>query len=380
VIAERASLAAELMEGFAESTGLTGGGPSRRYLWTDAFAVCTFLGLRREVGGPRWLELALRLVDQVHRTLGRHRPDDARCGWLSGLDEEAGSAHPTSGGLRIGKELPERGPEESRDAQLEWDRDGQYLHYLTRWIHALHRVAGESGEASYDRWAVELATRAHAAFTYRVEGGPMRMAWKMSIDLSRPLVGSMGHHDPLDALVTYLELRAGAPAAVLETAGTLSREIDEAAALCAGRDWATEDPLGIGGLLTDAALLARVGSVGGRAADELLRVVLGDAIRSLGAFEGSDLLRMPPERRLAFRELGLAIGLHAVERSRDAFASEPTLASAAEAILAHLPLAAEIERTWSAKGARQTRAWWSHRDIDTVMLATSLAPEGYLGA
>jgi hypothetical protein len=112
----RLRLATELMEGFAARSGLTADGEPRRYLWTDAFAVCNFLGLHRATGERRWLDLALRLVDQVHRTLGRHRPDDARQGWLSGLDERAGADHPTSGGLRIGKELPERGPGEPFDA------------------------------------------------------------------------------------------------------------------------------------------------------------------------------------------------------------------------------------------------------------------------
>jgi hypothetical protein len=37
--------ASELMQAFAERTGLTGSRPQRRYLWTDAFAVCNFLGL-----------------------------------------------------------------------------------------------------------------------------------------------------------------------------------------------------------------------------------------------------------------------------------------------------------------------------------------------
>ena len=58
----------------------------RRYLWTDAFAVCNFLGLARATGDERYTELALRLVDQVHHVLGRHRADDARTGWISGLD------------------------------------------------------------------------------------------------------------------------------------------------------------------------------------------------------------------------------------------------------------------------------------------------------
>ena len=36
------------------------------------------------------------------------------------------------------------------------------------------------------------------------------MYWKMSIDLSYPLVTSMGQHDPLDGLITYSELQATA--------------------------------------------------------------------------------------------------------------------------------------------------------------------------
>ena len=37
--------ASELMMRFAERTGLTSDLPKQRYLWTDAFAVCNFLGL-----------------------------------------------------------------------------------------------------------------------------------------------------------------------------------------------------------------------------------------------------------------------------------------------------------------------------------------------
>jgi len=201
-------LATELMERFAGLTGLTGKVQPRRYLWTDAFAVCNFLGLLRETGHSDYLQLAMRLVDQVHRILGRHRPDDQRSGWISGLSEEEGERHPTSGGLRIGKTMNERQASEPPDPQLEWDRDGQYFHYLTKWMHALNRVSGETGDDRCLQWAAELAIAAHRAFVQEVRpGGPKRMAWKMSIDLSRPLVDSMGQHDPLDGLVTSLELR-----------------------------------------------------------------------------------------------------------------------------------------------------------------------------
>ncbi|MFN2367171.1 MAG: hypothetical protein ABR523_12035, partial [Desulfurivibrionaceae bacterium] len=131
----------EIMQRFAVETGLQGKGKPRRYLWTDAFAVCNYLELNRLTGEDKYTELALGLVDQVHRVLGRHRDDDSRTGWLSGLDEEEGGAHPARGGLRIGKPLRERRPGEPQDNRLEWDRDGQYFHYLTKWIHALHRVS-----------------------------------------------------------------------------------------------------------------------------------------------------------------------------------------------------------------------------------------------
>src|SRR5829696_299945 len=104
--------AIELIDQFAERTGVTGERPPERYLWTDAFAVCTFLGLERSTGTARYKEIALSLIDQVHHTLGRHRADDTRTGWLSGLSEQEGEKHPARGGLRIGKKLPERAPGE----------------------------------------------------------------------------------------------------------------------------------------------------------------------------------------------------------------------------------------------------------------------------
>jgi hypothetical protein len=84
-------LVREIMEEFTLKTGLD---PvkslPKRYLWTDAFAVCNFLELQRQNHDQRFLELALRLVDQVHHTLGRHHGDDPRVGWISGLKEEEG--------------------------------------------------------------------------------------------------------------------------------------------------------------------------------------------------------------------------------------------------------------------------------------------------
>ncbi|HXY33305.1 MAG TPA: hypothetical protein VEI07_03695, partial [Planctomycetaceae bacterium] len=139
----RLELAQTLMADFADATGVSGETRPRRYLWTDAFAVCNFLGLYRQTGDELYLRYARELIDQVHHILGRHREDDSRRGWISGLSEEEGERHPTIGGLRIGKRLNEHGPLEEPDAFLEWEQDGQYFHYLTKWVHALYRAGRE---------------------------------------------------------------------------------------------------------------------------------------------------------------------------------------------------------------------------------------------
>jgi hypothetical protein len=93
-----------IMSDFADSTGLTNTSlEPRRYLWTDAFAVCNYLELFRQTGDVDDIQLALKLVDQVHFTLGRFHKDSKNSGWLSGLDEEQARLHPTIAGLRIGK-------------------------------------------------------------------------------------------------------------------------------------------------------------------------------------------------------------------------------------------------------------------------------------
>ena len=370
--AERAQLAAALMRDFAARTGLLGNLRSERYLWTDAFAVCNYLGLHRQTGKSEYLELALTLVNQVHHVLGRHRDDDLRHGWISGLADEEGERHPTRGGLRIGKPLPERGTAEPFDPAAEWDRDGQYFHYLTQWMHALHRVAEATGTRAFEDWAVELARAAHAAFLRR-DASPagIRLVWKMSIDLRRVLVPSTGQHDALDALASYLELQTHGP--------VLAREIAEARGLAAAGPLETEDALGIGALLIAGCRLARPTPDATPAEEDLLLRVLSAARLSLEVYVQGEPLNGPASSRLAFRELGLAIGLHAIEHARRFSLQGRALRDLLAAVLRYLPLAARIEEFWSDEGHRQAPSWTAHRHINGVMLATSLLPEGYLG-
>ena len=115
------------------------------------------------------------------------------------------------------------------------------------------------------------------------------------------------------------------------------------------RALATADPLGIGGLLTDAQRL------GDR--DPALRRAMIEAARTglaLGALDTG----LPAAHRLAFRELGLAIGLQA-EPIDDA-------------------LRDELLGFWANPRAAEP-GWREHEDINDVMLATALVPDGFLG-
>ncbi len=380
--------AREIMMEFARETGLSPVlKPPRRYLWTDAFGVCNFLELYHQTSEETYLDLALQLVDQVHDTLGRHREDDSRTGWISGLDEEQGRKHPTQGGLRIGKELKEGGIRDSFDERLEWDRDGQYYHYLTKWMHALNRVSRVTGDLKYNGWAVELAKTAHARFVYASSnGGPKRMYWKMSIDLSRPLVPSMGQHDPLDGFVTYSELQAtSAKDPGKSTGRDLRAEISDMANICKGKNWVTDDPLGIGGLLFDACRVAQLIVSGNLEQTGLLETLLQSSLIGLDSFVKENSLRLPAGYRLAFRELGLSIGLRAVEKIRELIEQESwplrkkdSLYSLLKTLSRYGGLREIIEKFWLEGKNREADSWIAHHDINRVMFATSLAPDGFL--
>jgi hypothetical protein len=358
----------------------------KRYLWTDAFAVCNFLELFRQTGKVEYREEALMLVEQVHHILGKHRTDDSRSGWLSGLDNEEGEKHPTIGGLRIGKTLNERKENEPHNKRLEWEQDGQYFHYLTKWMHALNFVTEVTEDPKYNRWALELAKTAYAKFSYVLPSGVKRMYWKMSIDLCYPLVSSMGQHDALDGYITYLSLRSTA-----ECYGDISdeinidTEIEGLYQMARSMRITTDDPLGLGGLLSDSFLLAKLGTDKNEILSEMLLDILDHAYQGIKLFLTTDTLKYPAQYRLAFRELGLSIGLHAVKTIQDLldagtihFTNESLLRSQLERFGEFLPLLKYIESFWLESENQKSSTWTEHLDINAVMLATSLMPGGYL--
>jgi hypothetical protein len=373
---DRIRTADELMRAFVSRTGVSASGRTgTRYLWTDAFAVFNLLALRDLTDQERYLGWARQLVDQVHQVLGRHRDDDGRTGWISGLSATEGRRHPTSGGLRIGKRLRERRPEEPHDERLEWDRDGQYFHYLTKWMHALDRMGLVTGETVYNDWARELARTAYRAFVQESPGGGRGICWKMSIDLSRPLVAATGQMDALDGLVTFSRLEAAAPTPHLAELGRM----------CEGRTWSTGDPLGIGGLLAEAGEIIQLTTSGAMNHPALLDDVLRDVHHGLRILASQHDPSHPAETRLAFRELGLAIGLQALPAMRDDVVRCPDRFPRNEALLTRIdaarrftPLIERIQRFWLDPTNRRARSWTEHLDINAVMLATSLVPHVYL--
>ena len=181
------------------------------------------------------------------------------------------------------------------------------------------------------------------------------MFWKMSVDLMRPQVASMGHHDPLDGYITCLQLDA-----------TTRRGPDLEAAIADYRSMidpdalATGDPLGIGGLLVDAYRLTQLER------DRPLRDALLAAARAgLEHYVVQPDLRLSADHRLAFRELGLAIGLAAAE------------AMSASELARFARLRPSIQAFWLDPEHRGP-TYRDHEDINDVMLATSLAPDGFL--
>lgn len=168
------------------------GGFKGRYLWTDAFGVINLLTLHQTTRDETYLVLAKKLVQAVHDIQGRTRDGRSR---LSGASEE----NPLGGGLRIGK-MEDSGP----------DEDGQYHHYLTLWMFALNRLSIATKVPMYNTQAIQLAKAIQPRFFVGRNTDHPKMVWKISIDMSRPLVRSQGNLDPIDGYITMKILQASA--------------------------------------------------------------------------------------------------------------------------------------------------------------------------
>lgn len=354
-----------LLDNYMERTGISGNGDaSVRYLWTDAFAVQGLFGLHHIFKKEDYGQLALHLIDLVHEHLGNFHPDDSRKGRISGLSEEEAILHPTIAGLRIGKKLPERREDESYNTHLEWERDGQYFHYLTRWIHALLLAHKETCSEKYSIWALELMLAAEK-FIYK-EGDHVGMYWKMDTTLSRPMVASTGAHDPLEGMICAKNIQLALP----ERADELDHLVIKLEELCRGRDWTTSDALGVGGLLLNTVRAEEIISGNKKLISEVKpKKLVEDCFYSLELIAAAFDNRQQASRRLAFREGGLALGLRTLYGMKEEISRQYLQLNQLQK---YLWLAETIEDFWLEPKNQEVGSWREHLDINAVTLACSL--------
>lgn len=113
--------------------------------------------------------------------------------------------------------------------------------------------------------------------------------------------------------------------------------------------------------------------------------LLRDAEMGLETFVRSRTLNVSADYRLAFRELRLSIALHAIaliqktiDQYPENFSNVYDLYAKLSGLQRYLPLIDRIEDFWLEPINQQSHSWTGHWDINSVMLATSLGPDGYL--
>jgi len=138
-------------------------------------------------------------------------------------------------------------------------------------------------------------------------------------------------------------------------------------------------------MILDACRIAQLIAKGQIRDPSLLETVVHAAPMGIESFKISGSLEYPAEYRLAFRELGLSIGLSAVERmlaiieeNPNVFCQMSSLPQIVEGLREYMPLGETIEMFWMDNKNRQASTWIEHREINMVMLATSLAPNRFL--
>ena len=67
-----------------------------------------------------------------------------------------------------------------------------------------------------------------------------------------------------------------------------------------------------------------------------------------------------------------------VEVNPRIFGERTELQAQLAALKRYMPLAERIEAFWLEQPHREAESWLAHREINMVMLATGLAPDGYL--
>ena len=159
--------------------------------------------------------------------------------------------------------------------------------------------------------------------------------------------------------------------------------MSELAGMIENGRWATGDPLGIGGLLFDTGRVVQLTAAARMDGAALAATLVASSAASLTAYVRDASLHRPAVARLAFRELGLSIGLrgleilpHGATKVRDG--RNPQLIRGIDNLRRFEPLADAIEAFWQKPANQQSPSWGEHEDINAVMLATSLLPDEFV--
>jgi len=189
----------------------------------------------------------------------------------------------------------------------EPSRDGQYFHYLTKWIFALHQLSSYHPDVSqrqfHQQEAIKIIKEIHSHFLIRDVG----ILWKMKEDLSGPYLGyGLGGLDHYDAYITYRLIDNGS--------GILTREISDVYSLIQShfQDFSCTQDLGLGEMLWMTSWFPE---------EEWAKVVREKSIKTLEKMwrdvdekRGYFIRDWKYERtsKLAFGNYGVCIGLQAV--------------------------------------------------------------------
>jgi len=198
----------------------------------------------------------------------------------------------------------------------------------------------------------------------------------MSINLTRPLVPSMGQHDPLDGYVTYNEIQRGIQnlGAYKSTETSLENEIQDMKNICRGMYLPTNDPLGIGGLLSDATRITQLILDGNLKHIKLLKEVLDSSVIGLRSYVSNNPVNLSADHRLVFRELGLSIGFKGLRmmmeliKDNTEFSTSKTLLKSFEELKEYMELGNTIGMFWKDNMNRKSKNWIVHLDIILLCL------------
>lgn len=194
------------------------------------------------------------------------------------------------------------------------------------------------------------------------------MYWKMSVDLSRPLISNMGAHDPLEGLICAESVIKAIP----EKAKDLASFIHDMKQLCAGKDWDTTDDLGIGGLLLNAIRVSELEKEKELPEEIKPEKLMADSLKGMRVYKGRFDQSRPASQRLPFRECGLSLGLRALLALNDPPEATRNLL---DQLLSYHSMADDIEDFWKSQKNRQSSTWTDHLDINSVSLASSMVAE-----